>query len=128
MVKSHQVPWTVNCLGLAFLQAVLYDEEYMSRTWSVYPILRERMKNYIESVFKWKVHGELWVPFLWIDTSDEELTHDIVATCREKGVPVRSGKLGYDSPTCFRVAIRLPDRQDILFHTLEAFRPQVCPP
>ena len=128
MVKSHQVPWTVNCLGLAFLQAVLHDEEYMTRTWAVYPMLRERMKTHIESVFKWTVHGEPWVPFLWIDTGDEALTHDIVLTCREKGVPVRHGKLGYDSPTCFRVAIRLPDRQDVLFNTLEMFRPQVCPP
>lgn len=128
MVKAHQVPWTVNCLGLAFLQAAVQDDDYARRTWQAYPPLRERMKNYIEAVFKWKVHGESWVPFLWIDTGDPDLTHEIVTTCRSQGVPVRSGRLGYNCPTFFRVAIRLPDRQDLLFQALQPFRPQVNVP
>lgn len=35
MVKAHQVPWTVNCLGLAFLQAAVQDDDYARRTWQV---------------------------------------------------------------------------------------------
>ena len=93
----------------------------MEKTWELTPKWRKRTKNKLQKMFPhWKIHGEEFISWLWIDTGSEKETQKAVELCMKAGTPVRPGEPGYNLPTFFRVAVRSPKLTD---HLLEALRP-----
>ena len=114
-IKSIQVPWSVNMMALSFLEEVVRDGEFLRETWSKTPVWRKYTEDKIrEHRPDWKVYGEKFLSWLWIDTGSEEAAEASVRLAKEKGVPIRWGKHGYDRPTFIRVAVRAPHLTDIL--------------
>jgi len=126
-VKSHQIPWSVNCFALAFLQAVVYDQEYLNETWRVTTEWRTMSKDKLEKEFGWKVYGMPWISWLWVDTGSEQAASQVVRLAKEAGVPVRTGKAGYEFPTYFRMAVRSPEKQAVLFKALAPLKRSAPP-
>eukprot|EP00906_Rhabdomonas_costata_P018651 RCo027211 len=113
-VKSAQIPWSVNCFALAFLQAVTHDEPYLRQTWEVTTPWRELSRKAIEKDFGWKVYGEPWLSWLWVDTFSEATANEAVRLAKAAGTPVRTGKAGYEMGTFVRFAVRSPEKQAVL--------------
>jgi len=114
-IKSIQVPWSVNMMALSFLEEVVKDDEFLKETWNKTPVWRKYTEDKIREFRPdWKVYGEKYLSWLWIDTGSEEAAETSVRLAKEKGVPIRWGKHGYDRPTFIRVAVRAPNLTDIL--------------
>eukprot|EP00735_Rhodelphis_limneticus_P009108 TRINITY_DN2543_c0_g1::TRINITY_DN2543_c0_g1_i1::g.19474::m.19474 TRINITY_DN2543_c0_g1::TRINITY_DN2543_c0_g1_i1::g.19474 ORF type:complete len:391 (-),score=86.23,sp/Q8R5U4/COBD_CALS4/26.26/3e-16,Aminotran_1_2/PF00155.16/3.8e-08,YjbR/PF04237.8/0.1 TRINITY_DN2543_c0_g1_i1:392-1513(-) len=123
-LKEIQVPWSVNVCALAFLSAVTKDDEYLRMTWSVTEQWRERMLDFFETTFPaWRVEGESWLSWLWIDTGDATMAEKVVQVCRANGTPCRSGAPGYSLPTYVRFGVRGIEEQDALFQGLLTLLP-----
>ncbi|CAG8471992.1 477_t:CDS:10 [Ambispora leptoticha] len=140
-LKRLQVPWSVNSPALAFLHAVVKDDAYMERTWQVTPVWRsaliERLKNLLEIFMKrqnknasgveddgdksleWKFYGKPFLSWVWVDLKSQKLAQEAVALAKAAGVPVRSGQPGYGRPTFVRIAVREPEKVDILITAWE---------
>jgi histidinol-phosphate/aromatic aminotransferase/cobyric acid decarboxylase-like protein len=119
-LKKRQIPWSVNCVGLKFLSSCCEDEDFLKETWEKTPKWREYMVNQIKEKHPfWKVYGEPFLSWLWIDVLDEEMCEKAVELSRKFGVPVRSGKYGYELPTFVRVAVRKKELADILMSAWE---------
>jgi len=120
-MKKHQVPWSLNVFALRFLSAAIKDTEYMHRTWTSVPVLRQRTVERLGCLFPaWTVHGERWLSWLWVDTKDEILADRAVKLAKKAGVPIRCGAMGYGLPTFIRLKVADVQKQDVLF---EALRP-----
>jgi histidinol-phosphate/aromatic aminotransferase/cobyric acid decarboxylase-like protein len=117
-VKSFQVPWTVNCIALHFLSAVAKDDEYMQQTWALTTPWRAAAKKRIEEEFGWHVYGAPFTSWLWIETDSPATAREVVRLAKAAGTPVRSGSPGYDAHHFFRMAVRAPDKQAVLFAAL----------
>eukprot|EP00741_Cyanophora_paradoxa_P004719 tig00000826_g4580.t1 len=122
-IKTHQVPWSVNCMGLAFLTEVLKDEEYMKRTWDVTAAWRKETADKITQHHPdWKVHGHTFLSWLWLDCGSEETAEEAVKLAKAAGVPVRSGKPGYKCNSFVRIAARPAEQHDVLIRAWEPLR------
>ena len=134
-VRSRQVPWSVSSPALAFLSAAIQDEvrapspghgpvnpshpipsispalqAYLHKTWQLTPLWNRAARELLQRAFPhWRVHGPAWTSWLWVDTGDEAALQTALARARDAGLPIRSGASGYDSPTCFRMAVRSPE-------------------
>lgn len=118
-IKHHQVPWSVNICALAFLSAAVHDTEYMFHTWEVTVKWRQRTVDALAKLHpEWRVHGEPYLSWLWVDTGSEQAAAAAVARAREAGCPIRDGGMGYKLPTFIRLAVRDPQKQDTLFKAL----------
>ncbi|CAD7959074.1 unnamed protein product [Amoebophrya sp. A25] len=118
-LKKHQVPWSLNLCALAFLSAAVADKEYLQQTWTLNLVWRARTKEVLSEVFpSWRFYGEEWLSWLWIDTKDAKVAAACVKYAKAHGVPIRNGAMGYDKPTFIRLAVRSPDKQDVLFSAL----------
>mmetsp|Transcript_21839 Transcript_21839/g.31693 ORF Transcript_21839/g.31693 Transcript_21839/m.31693 type:complete len:389 (-) Transcript_21839:299-1465(-) len=114
-LKKKQVPWSVNWMALEFLKAVLKDEEYMKETWKTNNEWNAHTRETVSAAFpSWKVMGEPFLSWLWIDTGDEAVQQEAVALAKAGGVPVRSGTPGYNLPTYVRIAVRKPEHVSVL--------------
>ena len=119
-LAHHQVPWSLNICALAFLSAAVKDVEYLRQTWELNVSWRRRMVTTLQAANpKWVFHGPEWISWIWIDTGSVEDTARIVRQCKEAGVPVRNGAMGYKQPTFIRLGIRAPEKQDILFNAMQ---------
>jgi histidinol-phosphate/aromatic aminotransferase/cobyric acid decarboxylase-like protein len=108
-VRARQVPWSLNSPALAFLSAAITDEAYLTETWACTPNWNSVARAELLAAFPgWRVHGQEWCSWLWVDTGDERALASALAFARNAGLPLRSGAAGYDSPTCFRMAVRAP--------------------
>lgn len=119
-IKKHQVPWSLNVFALRFLSAAIQDAEYLCRTWTSCPRLRERTVEKLTAMFPlWKFHGETWLSWLWIDTKDVALADKAVKIAKKAGVPIRNGAMGYGLPTFIRIKVADEMKQDILLSALK---------
>ncbi|KAG5456216.1 MAG: pyridoxal phosphate-dependent transferase [Olpidium bornovanus] len=117
-LRKHQVPWSVNTPALAFLDAVVRDQEYLDRTWAVTSAWRgqtiEAIRAAVPASKSWKFHGREFLSWIWIEMASPEMADRAVACARAHGVPVRSGRPGYESPCFVRIAVRDPESRAAL--------------
>ncbi|CAG8764505.1 9723_t:CDS:1, partial [Dentiscutata heterogama] len=102
------------------------DQSYMDRTWKLTSKWRaeliDRLKvisNSIvmfhnDSMLSWEFYGSDFLSWVWIDMKTAKISEDAVDRAKAAGVPVRSGKPGYNRPTYVRVAVREPLKVDFL--------------
>ncbi|KAJ1960732.1 hypothetical protein GGI12_003644 [Dipsacomyces acuminosporus] len=116
-IKKIQVPWSVNTIALAFLDAVVTDDIYLQKTWQMTTAWREQTVDRIAERFpEWECHGRKFLSWIWVDTKSEEVAQKAADLARAAGVPVRSGRPGYGLPTFIRLAVREPAKVDALFN------------
>jgi len=122
-VKAKQVPWSVNCCALDFLSAVVKDTDYMNKTWEVTPKWNANARNLLRERFpEWKIHGEPFLSWLWVDVHSKEVADEMVKLAKEVGCPLRSGGPGYNLPTFIRIAVRDEKVTKILIDAWEPLR------
>ncbi|KAJ1936460.1 hypothetical protein FBU59_005044 [Linderina macrospora] len=119
-IKKLQVPWSVNTVALAFLDAVVNDHVYLNKTWQMTSAWRKQTVDRIKDRFpEWQCHGREFLSWVWVDTKSEEVAQKAVDLAKAHGVPVRSGRPGYNLPTYIRLAVREPSKVDHLFKAWE---------
>eukprot|EP00288_Rhodomonas_lens_P012910 CAMPEP_0177706930 /NCGR_PEP_ID=MMETSP0484_2-20121128/9483_1 /TAXON_ID=354590 /ORGANISM="Rhodomonas lens, Strain RHODO" /LENGTH=377 /DNA_ID=CAMNT_0019218415 /DNA_START=43 /DNA_END=1176 /DNA_ORIENTATION=+ len=119
-IKCKQVPWSVNCVALEFLSAVVRDETFLARTWEVTPVWRQHVVAELSKYFPdWKCLGQPFLSWVWVDSGDAAIAEKAVQACKKNGVPIRWGKPGYNLPTFFRVAVRDEETTEFLIDTLK---------
>lgn len=121
-IQQHylQVPWSLNICALAFLSAAVKDSEYLNETWTLTVDWRRQTVDRLLRLHPgWTVHGKKWLSWLWVDTHSAEEAATAVRRAKEAGVPVRNGAMGYGKPTFIRIAVRSPQKQDVLMRALE---------
>ncbi|KAJ1991531.1 hypothetical protein H4R33_001325 [Dimargaris cristalligena] len=116
-LKKIQVPWSVNCVALAFLHAVVKDEAYLHDTWTLTPRWRHHTVAALQEYFpNWLTSGEPFLSWVWIDTGDMIVAERAIQLAKQAGVPVRSGLPGYQQPSHLRIAVRSPEKFQILLN------------
>ncbi|KAF9138550.1 hypothetical protein BGX30_009032 [Mortierella sp. GBA39] len=118
-LKRIQVPWSVNSPALAFLDEVVRDKEYLEETWRVTPIYRAQLIERLETLAggrNWEYFGKSYLSWVWADLKDAEIAEKAIELAKAAGVPVRSGKPGYERPTFVRIAVREPKQTDVLLN------------
>ena len=119
-IRRIQVPWSVNGPALAFLSAAIADKEYLSKTWHDTPIFRQSLVTGVTTLFpSWTIKGELWSSWLWIDCHDQTVAKAAIDACKQRGVPIRWGKNGYECPTHIRIGVRDEKYHEPLFEALK---------
>ncbi|KAJ1932370.1 hypothetical protein EC988_009482 [Linderina pennispora] len=119
-IKKLQVPWSVNTVALAFLDAVVADKIYLNKTWQMTGAWRKQTVDRIKQRFPaWQCHGREFLSWIWVDTKSEDVAQKAVDLAKANGVPVRSGRPGYNLPTYIRLAVREPAKVDHLFKAWE---------
>ncbi|KAK9768880.1 hypothetical protein K7432_000111 [Basidiobolus ranarum] len=120
-LKKIQVPWSVNTMALAFMNAVVKDTEYLEETWKITPVWRKYVIDELTQLSlkksedkQWEFFGKDFLSWVWVDMKDSETADLAVQTAKDAGVPVRSGRPGYYRDTFVRVAVRDPKFVDIL--------------
>jgi len=117
-LKQKQVPWSVNTAALEFLSAAVKDTEYLDKTWKTNNEWRAYTVDLLAAQHPdWKVHGEPFLSWMWVDTGSEEVAEKAVELAKAAGTPVRSGKPGYNHPSVIRIAVREPAHVDILLNS-----------
>ncbi|CAO3675032.1 unnamed protein product [Umbelopsis ramanniana] len=118
-LRKIQVPWSVNTAAMAFMDAVVKDDQYMQQTWEGTSRLRRYLIEQLSALpasereqFEYK--GKDFLSWVWVDMKNEKVATEAVNLARAAGVPVRSGQPGYQRPTYVRVAVREEDHVDIL--------------
>jgi len=116
-MKSKQVPWSVNCMALAFLSAACLDKEYLETMWQVTTQWRSHQVEQITRHFpRWRCIGEPFLSWVWIEMPDEYTAEKAVQIAKLNGTPVRWGKPGYRLPKMIRIAVRNPELSAQLFN------------
>jgi histidinol-phosphate/aromatic aminotransferase/cobyric acid decarboxylase-like protein len=108
-LRKIQVPWSVNGPALAFVETVVNDQEYLDETWENTARLRAHLIEQLKTLEKsgaFEYHGKEFLSWVWLDMKDEELAAKAIDLARAAGVPVRSGKPGYQCNSFVRVAVR----------------------
>jgi histidinol-phosphate/aromatic aminotransferase/cobyric acid decarboxylase-like protein len=119
-IKSKQVPWSVNCMALAFLSAAVQDKQYLETMWEQTPQFRRFQVEEIGRHFpSWRCIGESFLSWVWIEMPDEMVAERAVAVAKLNGTPVRWGKPGYRLPKIIRIAVRNPE---LTTHLLNAWK------
>lgn len=120
-IKAKQVPWSVNSMALAFLSSVVKDQAYLEHTWAKTPVWRQALVASLARAFPtWRVYGESFLSWIWIDTGDEAVATRACALAKAAGTPIRSGAPGYNLPTYIRVAVRSAENTQVLLTALSA--------
>ena len=121
LIIKYQVPWSCNILALKYLDGCIKDNSYMDKTWNETPKIREEMVNIIKSMYPlWKIYGENFLSWIWIDTESENFAKLVYDICKLNGIPIRLGLSGYNLPTFIRIAVRSEVSNKILFSVLES--------
>jgi len=108
-LTSIQVPWSVTAFARTYLKESLLDRDFLERTWANTPKWREFMATRLQRVYPtWKIMGQDWLSFLWIDTGDASVAEEVYQTALDCGCPVRHAAGGYNLPTFLRLAVRRP--------------------
>lgn len=122
-IKQKQVPWSVNSMALAFVSAVVRDDAYLRKTWEVTPAWRAHAVQQLAERFPaWQCFGHSFLSWIWVDTKSEQTCEAAVALAKQHGVPVRSGKPGYNLPTFVRIAVRDAAKTEVLLRAWEPLR------
>ncbi|RAW35038.1 hypothetical protein PC110_g8651 [Phytophthora cactorum] len=119
-IKRKQVPWSVNSMALAFVSAVVKDDAYLQETWDVTPKWRANAVEQLSKRFPaWDFSGKPFLSWIWLDTKSVATCEVACKLAKEHGVPVRSGKPGYNLPTFVRIAVRSPEQTAVLLKAWE---------
>lgn len=115
-LRKIQVPWSVNGPALKFVEAVVNDNEYLQETWANTSRLRAWLIDQLKSLghSEWEYHGKLFLSWVWLDMKSEEMASKAIDLARAAGVPVRSGKPGYQCNSFVRVAVRKESEVQVL--------------
>ncbi|OBZ90219.1 putative threonine-phosphate decarboxylase [Choanephora cucurbitarum] len=115
-LRKIQVPWSVNGPALKFVEAVVNDKGYLQETWDNTSRLRAYLVDQLKSLghSEWEYHGKSFLSWVWLDMKDETLAAKAIDLARAAGVPVRSGKPGYQCNSFVRVAVRKEAQVHIL--------------
>ncbi|KAI7862546.1 pyridoxal phosphate-dependent transferase [Spinellus fusiger] len=117
-LRKIQVPWSVNGPALKFVEAVVKDTDYLNETWNNTTHLRtyliEQLKTLNAYNGQWVFYGKPFLSWVWLDVGSEAMAAKAVDKARAAGVPVRSGKPGYNCNTFVRIAVRQKDKVAIL--------------
>ena len=106
-ILHYQNPWSNNIMALEYLDKCLIDEVYAHKTWDTTQMLRTYQSEKINEYFpNWKVYGESWLSWMWIELSTEQEAFEIYEISKQHHMPIRWGKMGYNKPTFIRVAVR----------------------
>lgn len=121
-LRKIQVPWSVNGPALKFIEAVVQDTDYLNETWENTTRLRAYLIEQLQSLQHndWEYHGEKFLSWVWLDMKNEDLAAKAIDLAREAGVPVRSGKPGYQCNSFVRVAVRKEDQVQVLVNAWKA--------
>lgn len=118
-IKKHQVPWSVNSMALAFISAVVKDDAYMQRTWHITPLWHKNLVDALHARWPtWTVHGQAFLSWVWVNTHSERMADQAVQQAKAAGVPIRSGRPGYNLPTYIRIAVRNATSTNVLIEAL----------
>ncbi|KAI9469968.1 MAG: pyridoxal phosphate-dependent transferase [Benjaminiella poitrasii] len=117
-LRKIQVPWSVNGPALKFVEAVVHDKAYLDETWENTTRLRDYLIEQLKSLnfTEWDYHGESFLSWVWVDMKSEERATRAIDLARKAGVPVRSGKPGYQCNSFIRVAVRKEDKVQVLIN------------
>lgn len=120
-IKKKQVPWSVNTMALAFVSEVVKDDAYMQETWRVTPVWRQHLVEALQARFaSWQIYGKPYLSWIWVDTKSNDTAAEAVRLAKAHGVPVRSGKPGYELPSYVRIAVRKPEQTAVLMKAWES--------
>jgi histidinol-phosphate/aromatic aminotransferase/cobyric acid decarboxylase-like protein len=122
-LRKIQVPWSVNGPALKFVEAVVEDADYLNETWQDTPKLRAYLTEQLQSLpasGKWVYHGKTFLSWVWLDMNSVEMAEKAIELARDAGVPVRSGKPGYQCDTFVRVAVRKEAEVKVLIDAWKA--------
>uniref|UniRef100_A0AAV1ULU5 Aminotransferase class I/classII large domain-containing protein n=1 Tax=Peronospora matthiolae TaxID=2874970 RepID=A0AAV1ULU5_9STRA len=122
-IKAKQVPWSVNSMALVFVSAVVKDEAYLQKTWEVTPKWRAHAIDELTKRFpSWECFGKPFLSWIWLDTKSVDTCEAACKLAKDHGVPIRSGKPGYNLPTFARIAVRSPDQMAVLLKAWETLQ------
>ncbi|KAI8973383.1 pyridoxal phosphate-dependent transferase [Mycotypha africana] len=115
-LRKIAVPWSVNGPALKFVEQVVKDTDYLEETWLKTKPLRAYLIHQLKSLGyeNWDYHGEPFLSWVWLDMKNEERAEKAVDLARKAGVPVRSGKPGYQCNTFVRIAVRREKEVQVL--------------
>lgn len=122
-LRKIQVPWSVNGPALAFVETVVNDTDYLAETWENTTRLRSHLIQELKTLPKagqFEYHGKDFLSWVWLDMKDEELAEKAIDLARSAGVPVRSGKPGYQCNSFVRVAVRKEEQVAVLINAWKA--------
>ena len=106
-------------MALAFLSAVVRDDAYLQKTWTVTPVWRTYLAESLNKHFpSWKLYGEPYLSWIWVDTTSDAVGEKAVELAKAAGVPLRWGKPGYEMPSYIRIAVRESAPTDVLMTAL----------
>lgn len=118
-IESSQVPWSVTAFALAYLESALQDSEYLRRTWEKTGAWRRHIVTCLQRLHpSWRIYGEDWLSWVWIDTGDEQVAKEVYQLSLKCGCPIRHAAAGYNLPTFIRIAVRRPTDFAVLYQAL----------
>ena len=118
-IEHKKTPWSLNSIARDYLMHAWKQDEYLLETWEKTMKWRGRIVGRIQSRCpQWRIYGEPWQSWIWIDTHNEAIASGIVKKSYEVGFPIRDGAKGYNRPTCIRVGVRDPDKLEVWFNSL----------
>lgn len=116
-LRKIAVPWSVNGPALKFVEEVVKDVDYLNETWENTPRLRAHLIQQLSGLEQskdWEYHGKKFLSWVWLDMKCEAVAEKAIELARAAGVPVRSGKPGYQCNTFIRVAVRKENEVQVL--------------
>lgn len=120
-MRILQVPWSVNILGLHYLDACIKDTEYLRKTWDETTGLRKMHVDTLKNMFpSWTFHGEPFLSWIWINTWNPKIAELAYNLAKFNGTPIRYGKMGYKKDTFIRIAVRSTHNFNSLVNALRA--------
>ncbi|OHT13703.1 histidinol-phosphate aminotransferase [Tritrichomonas foetus] len=113
-VQKLQVPWSVNGAAQAFIISAINDKKFFEEMWKQTPVLKANQIKLLDEVgFKANPNSPLWVPYIYVDFLNEEITQEAERIAFEAGYPIRVCK-SYGAPHHVRLGIRLIEHQEAM--------------
>ncbi|KAI8969828.1 pyridoxal phosphate-dependent transferase [Pilobolus umbonatus] len=124
-LRKIQVPWSVNGPALKFVEEVVKDIDYLNETWNNTSRLRAYLIQQLSGLKackdnKWEFHGKPFLSWVWLDMKSEAVALKAEELARAAGVPIRSGRPGYQCNSFIRVAVRKEKEVEVLVNAWKA--------
>lgn len=113
-VQEKQVPWSVNGAAQAFIVTALNDINFFQEMWNTTPILKGNQIRLLKELgVVPNENSPLWVPYVYVDFLNEEITNEAEKIAFDAGFPIRVCA-SYGAPHCVRLGVRLIKDQEAL--------------